>query len=125
MTLQTPNSAGTCCGCIGDGTTILGTGIPGDPFRTAAANLNVQDFIHTVQNTDVGFGTDTLTINLPAARADTNYTAFAASAGRVDGAFSYFFCPQSGFTTTTVQVKCSATSAVGGKIQIIVQERTA
>jgi hypothetical protein len=33
--LQTPTNAGTCCECVADGTTILGTGVPSDPFRTA------------------------------------------------------------------------------------------
>lgn len=125
MTLQTPTSAGTCCGCIGDGVTILGTGIPGDPFRASpAGGLNVQNFVHTVAGGDTGFGTNTLTLNLPAARVDTNYTAIASDGGRVDGNQTSYNCPVSGYTLTTIQVKCAATCAVGDKIILLVQERT-
>lgn len=125
MTLQTPTQAGTCCGCIADGTTILGTGIPGDPFRAApVGGLNTQNFIYTVTGAEVGFGTATIRVNLPAARPDTNYTAIASDGGKVNGNQTLYTAPQSGYLVGSVQVVCGAIAAIGDKIILLVQERT-
>lgn len=103
---------------------------PGTPICNVAATVPVgggggggggssfENFVHTVDGTEPGFGTDTLTVTLPVARASTSYSALAGDGGRADGAFTSYSCPVSGYTLTTVNVSCEATCAVGDKIII-------
>ncbi len=138
--MQTPSNVGDCGGGNGVNTEDHGVPTPNNPHTTlnftgavtvvdsggGVATIN----IGTVTNTDQAFtyvaaGTETATfvLTLPAARATANYIAMATDGGRIDGTLSFFVCPVSGYTTTTIQVKCTQAPAAGDKINFFVTDK--
>lgn len=83
---------------------------------------NRQEFIHAVTGSEAGYGTNLITIPLPATRASTTYGAQASGAGL--SSLVIFDCPQSGYTTNSVQVATSSPLSIGDKVLLVVADLT-
>ena len=98
--------------------------VQGASPSSSGPNLHVQSFVYTVTGAEVGFGTNTITVPLPAPRASTAYIALASDGGKINGNQTVASCPVAGYTLATVDVVTSAIAAIGDKLVIFVTDTT-
>lgn len=81
-----------------------------------------QRFVFTVTGSENGLSQ--FNVNLPTARANTNYVARVEDGGTVSGNLRNYVAPIAGYTTSLIQVKAAAAVATGDKLIITVDDLT-